>query len=624
MAVVFLWTITRAYMGIVHDAQLYIGRALADLDPAGVGSDLMFVHDGQFGLSLFPTLLRYVVLALGPSVAGVILSLLGLTLWLIAMMALARQLAHSSLTALILVFVAVLPSQYGSLDTFQYREALAIPRPLAEASVLAALALWLGDRTALALVFLVAAVVIHPVMALPGLAVILLLLCAHNRRWLGLVMVMVGSLVVAGILNLPIAGRLFTIIDPAWRDILEARSPYLFPTKWPLDAWGTITIQTATLIIAAYSSRDQVSQLLLAVLVTGLAGVAVTLVAADLVPSLLIVQIQPWRSLWLLGALSAASLAICAVELWSGSALSRVALACLALGWVVSDDLTLAAIASMMALTLHLLPDRYAARIRLRIVLLAWCLFVLVACIRVGCEAYGFFEKVEGIPDGAHLALNAILATKCLPLAITLVAVIRSRASVWTRPMEVVASATLLVAAAALWDHRSAWRSVIDSGRQDPELTAILAERPGEVLWLKGGYGTWALTGRPNWLATMQGAGTVFSRSLSFEWDQRARRIIELGLADPILRAPFSSKIPTRIIDLSPSALALFCRGADAPAWIIAPLDDAPSIAGSPEVKIWHAPVANFTIDAEERRWKRIDRYAVIGCSSREPSQTLR
>jgi len=51
----------RPYRGIFQDPQIYIGRAVADLDPSGVGRDLMFVHDGQFGFSLFPFVVRAMV-----------------------------------------------------------------------------------------------------------------------------------------------------------------------------------------------------------------------------------------------------------------------------------------------------------------------------------------------------------------------------------------------------------------------------------------------------------------------------------------------------------------------------------------------------------------------------------
>ena len=56
-----VFALGRPYRGILQDPQIYIGRAVADLDPSGVGRDLMFVHDGQFGFSLFPFVVRETV-----------------------------------------------------------------------------------------------------------------------------------------------------------------------------------------------------------------------------------------------------------------------------------------------------------------------------------------------------------------------------------------------------------------------------------------------------------------------------------------------------------------------------------------------------------------------------------
>lgn len=47
-----------------------MGRALADLDPNGVGRDLMFVHDGQFGFSLFRYAAKTMVWCSGPAAAA--------------------------------------------------------------------------------------------------------------------------------------------------------------------------------------------------------------------------------------------------------------------------------------------------------------------------------------------------------------------------------------------------------------------------------------------------------------------------------------------------------------------------------------------------------------------------
>ena len=65
-----VFALGRLYRGIIQDPQLYIARAVADLDPSGVGRDLMFVHDGQFGFSLFRFVARAMVALFGPAMTG--------------------------------------------------------------------------------------------------------------------------------------------------------------------------------------------------------------------------------------------------------------------------------------------------------------------------------------------------------------------------------------------------------------------------------------------------------------------------------------------------------------------------------------------------------------------------
>src|SRR4051794_9331806 len=166
-----LWAIGHPYPGIVGDAHIYVGRALADLDPSGVGRDMMFVHDGQFGFSLFPLVMRALVARLGPGFAAEAISAAGCLCWFAAALALAAQVAKGRAMWLVLVFVCVLPHGYGH-NLFVSAEALAVPRPFAEAAVLASLASLLAGRPALAMGFALLGFAAHPIMALPGFVVI--------------------------------------------------------------------------------------------------------------------------------------------------------------------------------------------------------------------------------------------------------------------------------------------------------------------------------------------------------------------------------------------------------------------------------------------------------------------
>ena len=75
--VVALFALCHPYAGLLGDSTIYAVRALADLDPAGLGRDPMVVLDGQMHFSLFPSLYRPLVAAFGASRAAMLASMLG-------------------------------------------------------------------------------------------------------------------------------------------------------------------------------------------------------------------------------------------------------------------------------------------------------------------------------------------------------------------------------------------------------------------------------------------------------------------------------------------------------------------------------------------------------------------
>jgi hypothetical protein len=74
----------RPYRGIVQDPQIDIGRAVADLDPSGMGRDLMFVHVGQYAVSLFRFVARAMVALWGPAMTGEVLAVVAALAWFFA------------------------------------------------------------------------------------------------------------------------------------------------------------------------------------------------------------------------------------------------------------------------------------------------------------------------------------------------------------------------------------------------------------------------------------------------------------------------------------------------------------------------------------------------------------
>ena len=105
-----LWAITHSYQGIFGDTNVYVGRALADLDQGGIGRDVMFVNDGQSRFSLFPLLLDRLIGTLGTPGTVLLLALLAMTAWMSALAFFARQYVAWRLVPVVVIFVAVLPT----------------------------------------------------------------------------------------------------------------------------------------------------------------------------------------------------------------------------------------------------------------------------------------------------------------------------------------------------------------------------------------------------------------------------------------------------------------------------------------------------------------------------------
>jgi hypothetical protein len=115
-----VFVLSRSHRGIVRDAYIYLGRALADLDPNGVGRDLMFVHDGQFDFSLFRFLTTAMVELFGPGAGAEILASMAALAWFFAAAAFARQFASGAAVWAVVIFATLLPASYGAPHLFSF------------------------------------------------------------------------------------------------------------------------------------------------------------------------------------------------------------------------------------------------------------------------------------------------------------------------------------------------------------------------------------------------------------------------------------------------------------------------------------------------------------------------
>lgn len=253
LIVFLIFVLSRPYPGIVQDAYIYMGRAIADLDPNGVGRDLMFVYDGQFGFSQFRPVADAMVWWFGLAAAAKLRAILAAFAWFFSVRAFLRQYASGAV-----IFTVLLPSAYGATSpSFGFAELIAIPRPFAEALVQAGLAALAVRRNAVATVSMVVAALVHPIMAMAGVGVLAIVLSLEDKRWFWACAFVGAALIVAGALGAPFLDRLFTVVDPSLKSFHEQRSTFSFPSLWPAKSFPPLIVQATTIAIAAHFQQGR-------------------------------------------------------------------------------------------------------------------------------------------------------------------------------------------------------------------------------------------------------------------------------------------------------------------------------------------------------------------------------
>jgi hypothetical protein len=620
-----LFFLSHPYWGIIHDAELYVGRAMADADPSGLGHDIFFALEGQSAFSIYPRLSGAFLHWVGADRGALTLTVAGLCAWLAALALFGATLARGRLLWAAIVVTAVVPSYYG--QAFRYAEQFATPRLPAEALVLAGLGALALGRPRLSLAALLLAAAVHPLMALPGLAVWAALLVQADRRWLVL-SAGAGLLVAAaGLAGLPVAERLFRLMDPAWAEALSVNA-YLFPSAWPASAFAVAAVQGVTIVLARpFIAGAAARRVLAAILAVGTAGLALTVVAADCWLVVLVVQVQPWRALWLLGLAGALTFPIAAAGSWRSGPAGQVALGCLVLGWLAAPLSAIGVVPALGAVLLLRAARGRPGLITERIRNATWIAVAAFGLLVLGQRAVLVAGFVATKPADASILGHVWLfwvPTLLVACAATLIAI---RQDVRLSPaLAAAATGALLLLTAASWDDRPALTRIADAHRPDPDLLRLLPPGTGEILWLKNGAGqAWRLAARPNWASYMQGGAIVFSPELGRVWRDRMDRLVAAHLADGPDRYPWGG-MAASLLAPTGAVIAAFCSAPDAPGAIIVPLDGSVRLPEGLAFATYRMPAPAHRLADHQGQfgWHTTEAQAIVPCASGGQSGALR
>lgn len=603
-----VFLLARPYEGFVHDARLYLGFAVAPLDPSGIGSDLLFQADQQSGRSLYPPLLRALVDAWSPSMAALLTTAVSLGLWFSGLCVMVRALwpalPASGVAALVMV-AGTIHTYYGGSTTFHYAESFASPRVLAESLVLWALSRAVRKQWIAAVGLLALAMLVHPLMAI-GAGAVVAWMAITGVRWRATLLATVAlgaTAVVLSAMTDVVEFFPFRTFDAEWLAVLDAMGSLVFLHNWePLD-WARMAVHLCTATMAWTVLSPASRPLSAAVVLVSVGGLVLTWAGADVAHNQLVTQAQPWRALWLLAVMASLWLGLliqhcrrmAAVSYTALDGYRRTAVVLLVLAWFMLATSPSAATLAFLAVLLWWLPVvRPSLELPARLPALLILVMPVLLLALVGTEAWVVGNVYAASPDASLLwhwptivasgvmrLLGFALAWFLLDGDATTRDLDRSaaeggptlRASGTNLTWQMV-SVAMLGSALCVFDSRAEferelerrldWRVAAERSERPPAIVDDLP--PGPVFWPDGEMETWAFFGRPGYASVIQGTPRVFSRSLAIQWADRWKRVAELQSR---VRSSRYRLILDRLYANDPAAIRTLCREPDAPATVV-------------------------------------------------------
>jgi hypothetical protein len=328
-----LWALTHEYRGLVLDGQIYAVQALAKLRPA-LNSDLFLANTTQDQFTIFSRVYAWVIGAIGLNPAAMLLTGLFSFWFLYATWILTASLFDADYAWLGVFLILITGGHYGAFAVFHFLEPFLTARLPAEALVVTALALTARGWIRAGLATAIAAMFFHPLMALPGLLLLICLRMPLRTSMVGaaggIAACLLGAIVAA---KVPAAEQWLPPMDGTWLYVVRERSQFLFLPLWTIKDWELNVRPFVCLALTAMVIDDErVRKLALSAMLVGVAGLAVAGIASLAGPAVLI-QGQAWRWVWITSLVSVAFLLPTARALWTRAPCGRACALALVAAW---------------------------------------------------------------------------------------------------------------------------------------------------------------------------------------------------------------------------------------------------------------------------------------------------
>ncbi len=528
---VTLWLLVCGYHGLTGDAQIYAFQALARLHPP-LAADLYLQNTSQDQFTVFSPFYAQCIRLLGLEDAARVLTVF-FTVWLSgAAWSVARAVGGRDAAWLGAAFLLIVAGDYGGSGVFRISEQYLTARLPGEALIITAIACRLHGRQALAYLLSAAALIVHPLIALPGLLLLICMSSSPRRIVLSAFGGVVATLGIA-MLAILLPGRIhgLNVMDAAWVGVVRERSQFLFLPLWSARDWEVNArpfLYLAFTVIAVPDRR--IRTLCTAAAMVGAAGLAVAWIGSVIGPVATLVQGQAWRWVWISVFVSALLLPGVALRVCSDDACGPLCAMLLVSGWTLPLDLGIAC--ASLALAVWVMRSQlsaFEAHFRWAAAAVGLGMVVWIAT-----KSWGIAAPASGRALSAAAQIRDIFALRAPALLFGALVwwSLRTSRTVWVPMIATVLLAALAVfvwpaafkqraiAAAADAGEFADWTNVI------PPTSTVLITPARDV-----GSFVWFTLGRPNYLAVDQSAGVVFSRVTSME--VRRRSEVLLPLMDP-------------------------------------------------------------------------------------------
>jgi hypothetical protein len=511
------WLLTHRYQGLSQDARIYAVQALARIHPA-LANDLYLQNTSQDRYTLFSPFYGAVISLLGLLNAALVLTVLFAAAFLAGAWNLAKSLLGTEEPWLAAGALILTVGAYGSSGVFHYSEDYLSARSAAEALIAIALAVQARGCRRTSVVVAALAMLIHPLMALPGLLLLMFLMVPlRTAAFMTVAGIALTLLLPPAASTVPWLRSIFPLMDAGWLVIVKERSQFLFLQLWSLRDWEVNLRPFASLALtAAVFADERIRKLCLAAALVGASGLLVALIAGSLGPVALLVQGQAWRWVWVTVFIAVILMLPTALRLYQQQKAGPLCAILLIASWTVSTGH--APILAFTALALYLirrrLPDAAAGYLRfaapaLSLALIGWGAFAaglqrpeIIAASRFELAIF-FMLAWQGMRVSTMRWLAAGVSAALGAACVLLVPVAFAKTDTVGSPAEIADFAD--------------WQRAI------PTIANVYVANGHDASSF-----AWFTLQRPSYLSLDQSAGVVFSRVTALEVQRRSRVLLPL------------------------------------------------------------------------------------------------